>query len=425
MMEQLAVLMALPARVSFSWAGRLLAALSAGLLLNGCTPRWQLPTVIYIAVGVSNDQAIDSDLLKDFKSKLEALESGFKSLYPNTSFQFSLYPEDQLVEATELRNRQGLGPDLFLVNGETATQLLKKRLTEPFPATPLQLHAFEPSDLKRLRTSTGQLVGLPILLQTQVSCFNRKRLPEAPATVQDLLAVSADGVPIGLPSTITNLFWTAGSLGGLAGFDRALSGAKPNAEELAGIEHWLAWLQDASYQQRVIFYADQQAAENQLIAGQLDWIPCRSTVLPRLRNKMGNSLGVAALPNGEFTEASPVNRLRLIALGRNSSAAGRKRALAFSRFSINPLTQRNITLGSQVYLPANRFVRIPVLSSSVLAAMVTASEQGRQSNQAVNQLHGRDRRLLGLQNLTNELVFGEVTPKSAAIQLVRILREKR
>ena len=380
--------------------------------------------MLYIAVGVDNDQAIDSDLLADFKTRLENLESGFQRLYPGISFQISIYPEDKLVEEVARRNLQGLGPDLLLVNGETASQLLRSQLTDSFPVTAQQRNALHPSDLKRLTTANGQLVGLPVLLQTQLACFNSKQLPVAPATVQDLLAVSAKGTPIGLPSTIIDLFWTAGSLEGLAGFDRALRGAKPTPEELAGIERWLTWLQDASYQQRVMFYADQQAAETELIKGQLDWIPCRSTVLLRLRKAMGASLGVAALPNGEFTEASPVNQLRLIALGRNSSKAGRKRALAFSRFSLIPLTQRNITLDSQTYLPTNRFVRTPVLSSAVLAAMVTANEQGQQSDMAVNNLHGDDRRLAQLQNLTNELVFGEVSPKNATALMVRILREK-
>ncbi len=424
MMGQLKPSMSPPARRSPSWAGRLLAVVGAGLLLNGCTPRWELPKVLYIAVGVSTDQAIDTGTLSDFKSKLEILQSGFQRLYPSTNFQISLYPEDRLVEEMANRNRQGLGPDILLVNGETAHQLLRAQLTDSFPITAQQRNAFHPGELKRLTTANGQLVGLPLLLQTQLACFNRKRLPLAPATMQELLAVSANGLPIGLPSNVTSLFWTSGSLGGLAGFERALSGADPTPEERAGIERWLAWLQDASYQQRVIFYADQQTAENELIKGQLDWLPCRSTVLLRLRKAMGARLGVAALPNGEFTEASPVNRLRLIALGRNSSEAGRKLALDFSRFSLNPLTQRNLTLDAQTYLPANRFVRIPVLSSAVLAAMVTANAQGQQSESAVNTLQGSDRRLVPLQNLTNELVFGEVSPKSATTELVRILREK-
>ena len=47
---------------------------------------------------------------------------------------------------------------------------------------------------------------------------------------------------------------------------------------------------------------------------------------------------------------------------------------------MNPLSQRNLTLGSQVVLPANRFVNVPVSSSAVLSAMVTSAQQGSQTN---------------------------------------------
>jgi hypothetical protein len=117
--------------------------------------------------------------------------------------------------------------------------------------------------------------------------------------------------------------------------------------------------------------------------------------------------------------------LRVLALGKNSSGPGRQRALAFSRYGLNPLTQRNITVGSAVYLPANRFVRVPVASSSVLAAMQTAGQQGRQANTVLNQIHIGDRRIGRMQNLVNELVFGEVNPGPATDQMIRILREGR
>ena len=115
MMGQLGTPLLPPARRSLFGAGRLLAALSAGLVLTGCTPRWHLPTVLYMAVGVASDQAIDSALFTDFNAKLDILESGFQRLYPGTSFQISLYPEDKLVEEMGRRNRQGLGPDILLV----------------------------------------------------------------------------------------------------------------------------------------------------------------------------------------------------------------------------------------------------------------------------------------------------------------------
>lgn len=403
----------------------LLAAISAGLALSGCTRRLQLPTILYIAVGVNNDQTIDSELVRDVEDKLRQLEQGFQRLYPNTAFQISLYPEAEIVEAIRLRSNRGLGPDLALVSGSTASQLLELGLTDPFPATAEQLNALDPGDLQRLRVSGNSLVGLPLLVQTQLSCFNRQKLPVPPATVDELLATAANGIPVGLPSNIENLFWTAGSLGALTGIEQASRNQTPSEQERAGIQRWLSWLQNASYQQRVMFYSSQSQAHEELISGQLDWIPCRSTVLPRLRRKLGDRLGVAPLPNGDTDTASPIIRLRVLALGKNSSSPGRQRALAFSRYSINPLTQRNVTVGSAVYLPANRFVRVPVASSSVLAAMQTASVQGRQANMVINEIHADDRRIVRLQNLVNELVFGEVNPEPATDQTIRLLREGR
>ncbi len=419
--------MALLVRFRRLRSGRLLAALtaalSAGLTLSGCIPRWQLPTTLYIAVGVSNDQAIDSEVVQDVQDKLRQLETGFQQLYPNTVFQFSLYPEAEIVEAIRLRTSRGLGPDLALVNGDTALRLLHEGLTDPFPATAEQINAFDPGDLRRIRARGSELAGLPLLLQTQLSCFNRERLATAPATVDDVLTTAADGIPIGLPATIENLFWSAGSLGAVAGIDQASMGQAPSKEGKASIERWLRWLQNASYQQRVLFYSNQPQAEADLASGQLDWIACRSTALPRLRRKMGQRLGVAPLPDGDTSTASPINRLRVLALGRNSSQAGRQRAVAFGRFGINPLTQRNLTLGSQIYLPINRLVRVPVMSSAVLAAMETASQQGRQADQLVNLVHSSDRRIELMQNLINEVVFGEVNPQQATDRMIQILRE--
>jgi arabinogalactan oligomer / maltooligosaccharide transport system substrate-binding protein len=119
-----------------------------------------------------------------------------------------------------------------------------------------------------------------------------------------------------------------------------------------------------------------------------------------------------------------MNELRLWSLGRNSSRSGRARALAFSRYSLNPLSQRNLTLGSLVVLPANRFVQVPVQSSSILQAMVTASLQGRQTDQLVAKFQADDPRSDALQTLVNRVVFGEERPAMAASQAIAILGAK-
>jgi arabinogalactan oligomer / maltooligosaccharide transport system substrate-binding protein len=258
-----------------------------------------------------------------------------------------------------------------------------------------------------------------------VACFNRKRLPNPPTNLEELLGASAQGNNIGLSVDLVSLFWTAGSVGALNALNRAAVGAPINPEERSSIVKWLAWLQNAANQRRVTFYANAASTLQEFSAGRLDWIPCASANLPRLRKSLGPALGVASLPSGPGGSASPVNRLRVLALGRSSSQAGRKRALTFSRFSVNPLVQRGLTLGSQTVLPANRFVQIPVQSSRTLAAMVDSQRAGERSATMVNLLENDNPRIAATQSLIAQLVFGEVSPLAATDRMIRLFERQR
>jgi hypothetical protein len=403
---------------------RLLGGLALLIPLGGCTLGRELPNVVYLAIGANKDQLINAELKEEFQLRLREVGARFRQIHPDTHFQFGIYPEDEMVEVMRRRSRSGLAPDLLLVNGDTALRLRQAGLVDPFPIRKDQLTIFNKEELGRLRSPDGRLAGLPVLVQTQLSCFNRQRLSEPPATLQELLNASANGHPMGLSLDLYYLFWIVGSTGALPAIDRAVLGQPPNPADRQALTGWLAWLQNASNQQRVTFFPDQPTAEAEFKAGRLDWIPCRSTVLPQLRRVMGSALGVAPLPDGEGHRASPINRLRVLALGRSSSAAGRRRALAFSAYIVNPLTQRTLTLGSQTVLPANRFVTVPVQSSQVLAAMVTAANQGLQANSLGSLVHTNDPRIPRLQTLLTQLVFGEATLSGGATELIRILQAR-
>lgn len=429
MMGQLVPSMAPPPTAQKShhrWHPLLSLLAGLGLLapLGGCSRDREGLGMVYVAIGANRDQTITSELKQEFQDRLGAVAKGFRQIHPDTWFQFALYPEDQMVEVMRQRSRSGLAPDLLLVNGDTALRLLKAGLVDPFPIRNDQRATFNTEELRRLRSPDGQLAGLPLLVQTQLGCFNRERLPNPPATLKELLSASANGHPIGLSIDLYYLLWSVGSTGALPALDRAVLGQPPNPAERQALTGWLSWMQNASSQQRVSFFPDQPTAEAEFKAGRLDWIPCRSTVLPQLRRVMGSALGVAPLPDGEGHRASPINRLRVLAVGRSSSAEGRRRALAFSSYTVNPLTQRSITLGSQTVLPANRFVTVPVQSSQVLAAMVAASNQGLQSNSLVTLVHSNDPRIPRLQTLLTELVFGERSPEAATTELLQILQTR-
>lgn len=403
----------------------LLLSLLSGLVLTGCSGGWGLPNVVYLSVSTNSDQTIDEALLQEYRERLSLLQAGYRHIHPSTYFQLGLYTEEQIIKALQRRNQAGLGPDVMFVNGETAKRLVAQGLADPFPITAALAKQFNPDDLERMRTARGAVAGLPIMVQTQVACFNRKRLAEAPATLQDLLRASAQGHSIGLSIELDSLLWTAGSMGALDAIRQLVTGQPLQPRARTNLVNWMTWLQDASDQQRVTFYANQSSALSEFQAGRLDWITCSSTTLPRLRQTLGASLGVASLPSGPGGMATPVNRLRVFALGRNSSPAGRERAISFSRFTVNPLVQRSMTLGSQTVLPANRFVKVPVQSSLTLKALSTSQASGQHFTELVERLHQEDPRLASTQNLITELVFGESTPEAAANAMTTLFQKQR
>jgi arabinogalactan oligomer/maltooligosaccharide transport system substrate-binding protein len=403
----------------------LLSSLLCVLSLSGCSGRLELPQVVYLAIGVNADQSIDADLLGDFQERLNGLESGYRQIHPNTRFQFSVYPDERIDDAVRRRTNAGLGPDLLFINGDTARYLLEQGLIDPFPANRALENLFSAYDLNRMRTASGQLAGLPIVVQPQVACFNRQRLSTPPSTLSELLKTSAKGHSIGLSVELNTLLWTAGSMGTIEALNRAAAGTPPSAEERQQISKWLRWLQNASDQQRVSFFGGQLALQNEFGAGRLDWITCSSMSLPKLRKSLGQALGVASLPSGPGGLASPINRLRVMALGRSSSREGRQRALSFSRFSVNPLVQRSLTLGSQTLLPANRFVKVPIRSSRALQAMADSQEGGQQVAPLIGLIPDDDPRLAAAQGLITQLVFGEISPESAADAFIALFQRRQ
>ena len=129
-----------PAVLPFCRAGLLLAALS----LAGCGLGSRLPTVTYIAAGANTDQRLDAEMREDYRQHLGLLQDAFRQLYPGTTFQLGLYPEDQIIPAIVRRSNAGLDPDLLYINGDTALQLLQAGLVAPFPTDPGLEKLFHP-----------------------------------------------------------------------------------------------------------------------------------------------------------------------------------------------------------------------------------------------------------------------------------------
>ena len=360
--------------------------LAAGLLLplmaslGGCHGQRLQPILrplegtLYIAVGVSQE-ALDSELQKEIRKRTAQLQASFRALQPKVRLQVEVFPEKNLRNELLIRNRTGLSPDVLLVNESTARDLAREHLINTVRFPSVVLDQLDAGSVERVRRSDGTLTGLPMELQPQVACFDRRHVKRSPATLEELLAFSAKGMEVGLSLDAVNLAWTLGPLGAIDAVGNLRAGEPATAATKASLRGWLQWLRMADQQQHVTFYPTETELLKQLMAGALDWIPCRSINILRLRSRLGKNLGVAPLPSGPSGDATPITRERVLSFGVNSSPVQRQLALALARFAISPLHQREMVQGNQYVLQVNREVAPPVRSSSVLAAMVEGRQQ--------------------------------------------------
>ncbi len=385
----------------------------------------QLRGTLYLGMVLDRDQALNADTVTDLRGRLEELEKAFRTVYPQVSIQLQLFRSDTLIPELTSRVRSGLGPDLLVVSGLFANDLQLLGLTEATRLGPEEQRQFNPAALERLQLPDGRMTGVPLLFHPEVACFNRSRLAESPATLEELLQRSAEGARVGLAAHPLSLYWTAGSLGANGALVAAAQGRSLTPEQRQRLRGWLVWLQAASLQQRVTVYADQGQVLKDFHQGRLDWISCSSIAIPTLRKQLGGRLGVAPLPSGPGGEPTPVSRERVMVFGRGSSPGQRRIAEAMVRFSINPLIQRNFTLGTMAVLPVNRFVPAPVNSSATLAALVESQRQSDANSMLVEFVHPGDPRLGALARTLVQLVFGDLDPDAAAVVLVEDLRPSR
>jgi hypothetical protein len=412
-------------------------ALAAALLVvltGGCMARHSadrqgnerqqgVDTVLYLYAGVRDDTTDLEGYRRDFGPIFETIEEEFRQINPRVHVVVQLYRENDLVRELTHRNASGLGPDLLLVTNSTALKLARAGLTRPPQLSPQLRQQFDAATLRRASLNHPlRLASLPVAQKAQLACFNTARLPQAPSTLQELLAMSAGGNTVGLALDPTGLFWSAGALGASEALQRATARRPLTPQQQQALVRWTRWLQAAATQQKVTFYSNQDMLLEALASGQLDWISCRSTDLERLRRRLGPRLGVAALPDGPEGQASPINDLTTLALGVNSSAAQRRVAEAFAHFAVNPLVQRNITVSLKEVLPVNRFVTVPAESSVVLQAMVRAQQQSKTAETFASLIHLNDKRVVQSQALITQLVFGESNPELTAQRLMKTLQ---
>lgn len=376
-------------------------------LLSGCDlGSKELSGTAYLAISVEGDQPLTKAILQEEVLQAQTIVEAFRKLHPHVAIETNLFRESDFIAEVRRRQAAGLGPDLMLLPGSTARTLVDTDLARGLSLPQVTRNQMDPDSLARLEITPGTLAGLPILRRPQLACYNRSQLATSPATTVALIDQARQGLRVGLAVESRSLFWSTGPLG---------------ARERQGLQRWLAWLSAANFNQQVFIEPDQEALVQGLLERRLDWIPCNSGNLGRLREALGPALGVSPLPSGPYGPATPITRLRVLAFGTGSTPRQRRVAEALAVFALNPWIQSTLTSDNQDMLPTNRFVPPSALHTPVLKAMQRSIEQADSSDAISRLLPAGDPRDRALNGLVTAVAFGELTATDATEAVIRAL----
>ncbi|MBM5815737.1 MAG: extracellular solute-binding protein [Cyanobacteria bacterium K_Offshore_surface_m2_239] len=369
----------------------------------------ELRGVVFLAMGIPNDETIDTELMEGLKVRLAMTLQEFHRIHPQAQVQLQLYSEDRLPQEARLRGAAGTSPDLLLVNDSTAADLHQMGLTRKVRMPVELLRRLDHAAVRRHQSPTGEVSSLPVLLLPQLACFDRRRLPRAPETLDALLADAGRGLRVGLPLDGFNLAWTFGSLGVASSVEELFAGQPATTERRAALGRWLDWLKRADQVPDLNFQLSQSQLVNDLGEGRLDWTSCRSTHLARLRQDLGEHLGIAPLPAGPGGLPTPLSRQRVLAFGRDSSLEQQRVAEAFARFVVRPLTQRNLALQREEVVPVISSLRLP---------------PGRKGTLRLLEFRSGDLQGEAMGRVVSRFLYGDLDQEGAIDGLVRTIQAK-
>ncbi len=396
-------------------------------LLGGCAfTNDTRPTLLKVALASNENEEnakhrfeSEKKISKDFLDQLETKQPGIR-------LHISIYPAKQIEQELEVQTNSGLGPDLIIANSNQTLNMLAAGLTEPIQITKEREQLIFRAALERVKTTSGSIAGQPVSQYVQLACFDKRKLDAAPTTLNELSIASSKSNVFGMVTDFEDLYWSLGSFGAGEALTTSLAGRKPSIAAHKRLTEWLQWLKASSYQQNIVFLQNQSELRSALINGEMSWISCWSSQLPQLREELKEHLGIAPLPSGSFGRATPITRLQVWALGKNSSKRQRKETLKLLKFIMQPWAQKTYSLNYKTNYPVNPAAAM-IIRKQLPFKSADESEMKRvsQGDAIMATIHSKPSLDNDIQSTLRELIFDGLSPEQAATALEAQLKANR
>ena len=302
---------------------------------------------------------------------LEQMIAGYEALHPEVDVISVGVAATDVVATFTSRSRDGLGPDLLLVDAGAVYDLAQAGLIQ-------DLSGRDDVDIARYLAAALAMVGdgehlygLPFSGHTQVLFFNRAHVSSLPRDVFELADRAGRGETVALPTGFEQSYWGIGAYDGAV-----IDAAEQLALGLGGFANWLDALQVARTMPGFLLSEDAGVLRQAFVDGKATYYVGDSTELPDLEAAMGaDTVGVAALPAGpNGSAARPLLYGDAFAVGSASSPAEAALALDLAQSLTGVQAQFDLAQQDVGRLAANSQVR---LTPNLPAQALVVARQGR------------------------------------------------
>jgi ABC-type glycerol-3-phosphate transport system substrate-binding protein len=348
------------------------------------------------------------------KALLEDEVREFKRVNPQLNIRFRALPSDRIEQELSYRTKRGLGPDLMLLaSNRDLIDLQDKGYISPVHLSSQEQANFRGSFLAHLR-HRGQQLAVPLLVFPSLACFDRKRLPQSPQTLAELIRLGQQKHSFGLSSNSDGLDEV------MSGFGVTLFPEKtaPSTQKDQVLQA-LQWYREANLQPTISFVDNDEELRQGLIAGRFEWVPCSSGWLPTLERALGANLGLAVLPAGPEGPTKTILRTPLWVFGAQSSPRQRQLAKQFVLFTANIVNQRNMALELGNVLPVNPSIALPLKAYPTLAVMDAATKDSILATLEQKKFLQQNAGKVG--NWVNYVITGVQSPNVVAPHIQRLI----
>lgn len=410
------------------WLKRILSILLASWLLVACSTTQEVSDDLGNTENTLSgtivfwqsfpERYLTESLIFQYREVFAKYIEKFTKLYPQVKIIMEFKQDEELVEELKREVEKGLGPDLIFTESIYILPLIKANTLRTLDETSINLLQFRPEAIIQM-LSQSKLYGVPFNLQTQVLCYNNKKVKEVPKTISELIIQARRGYSVGILSSFKDAFWGTGIFGG----ELLDAQGRIALDRNMGWVKWMKWLKNARNEPNFIFSEDSFLLQDAFIEEKLAYNVCWSSQIPFLRESLGSDkFGVALLPGGENEQATPPLVAYSLLFSSSSSPKQKEIALGFAQFLANKQQQQELAIQLRSFIPANKEAMIDsrlfpiqgILQKQTQKVTAFSLDQTEKIN-AISE-YGND--------FYTRVMAGEISPEQAVSQLTQTINSQ-